>query len=173
MLAQMPDDRHFVEARLCPAGFDFGDSLGLLLRRQFQCFQVLERGRQVGLHTHAFAVDIAQRGAQVFAVGIDGGAGTRGTPNARYRCRWRAGVRGRCCLPNRPVSFRRRPSSRRAFAMRRLKSSTRKRLRRISVSRRFIMSVSPDSRFSRVMRNHHPATRTRPSSARRKASRRG
>ena len=54
------------------AGFDLGQTLFLLLVGELQAFQFLIGTREIVLADGAFALDIFERGAKIFAAVFDG-----------------------------------------------------------------------------------------------------
>ena len=68
----MAHQGHLVQPHLGAAGLNFGNAPGLLLRSDFQGFEVLERRGQLGLGNRVFALDFLEGGAQIFAPRFDG-----------------------------------------------------------------------------------------------------
>src|SRR6478736_5816821 len=72
VLAQVGHQLDLVQTRLGAAGFAFGHAPRLLLCREFEAFQVLERDIEFALGDGALALDFLERGAQIFATYFDG-----------------------------------------------------------------------------------------------------
>ena len=71
MFAQVADQRHFVEAGLGAAGFDFGEALFLHLVGEFETLQILISGGQFFLTRGAFALQVFQRVVEFLAADVN------------------------------------------------------------------------------------------------------